>query len=392
MKRLSSTARRPVPWWGRLQRGVSLIELMVGVLIGIVTVLAILQLMYVWDARKRTVASGNDAQVSGTLGNFSIDRDIRLAGHGFGVAASDVMGCTVVAHNSTRSPSQIDFPLQAVQIINNGDAADEVRVLYGNSAYFVANQLLQHATEETKELRSREGFRVGDKVVVANGSDCQLIEVTGLAANADGKNNVIEHKAGAAYTIVSGQNYNATMNPAGGTGTRFTVAGQLYNLGLTPVLNVWRVNRSRATLTRYDALRAGPTSAQDVVNDVVTLKAQYGIDTSGDARIDDSEWTDTAPSGTDWTRVLAVRMALLVRSRQYERPMVDGGTPIPVTPDAQHPRWAAGEFVMSNLDGSSDSGAAAIAGENAPNNWRNYRYRVYESVVPLRNMIWGVSQ
>jgi len=24
-----------------------------------------------------------------------------------------------------------------------------------------------------------------------------------------------------------------------------------------------------------------------------------------------------------------------------------------------------------------------------PNNWRYYRYRVYERVIPLRNMIWG---
>jgi len=23
------------------------------------------------------------------------------------------------------------------------------------------------------------------------------------------------------------------------------------------------------------------------------------------------------------------------------------------------------------------------------NNWRNYRYRVYENVIPLRNMLWG---
>jgi type IV pilus assembly protein PilW len=23
------------------------------------------------------------------------------------------------------------------------------------------------------------------------------------------------------------------------------------------------------------------------------------------------------------------------------------------------------------------------------NNWRHYRYRVYETVIPLRNMLWG---
>lgn len=71
---------------------------------------------------------------------------------------------------------------------------------------------------------------------------------------------------------------------------------------------------------------------------------------------------------------------------------MDGNTPKPLTPDASIPKWAGGTFVMRNIDGSQDSGATAVNGENAANNWRNYRYRVYESVVPLRNIIWGLSQ
>jgi type IV pilus assembly protein PilW len=26
-----------------------------------------------------------------------------------------------------------------------------------------------------------------------------------------------------------------------------------------------------------------------------------------------------------------------------------------------------------------------------PNYWRCYRYRVYETVIPLRNMLWGMD-
>jgi type IV pilus assembly protein PilW len=46
---------------------------------------------------------------------------------------------------------------------------------------------------------------------------------------------------------------------------------------------------------------------------------------------------------------------------------------------------------MLNLDNTADSGASGVDGDTAANNWRNYRYRVYDTVVPLRNMIWGTA-
>jgi type IV pilus assembly protein PilW len=42
-------------------------------------------------------------------------------------------------------------------------------------------------------------------------------------------------------------------------------------------------------------------------------------------------------------------------------------------------------FLMTNVDGTADAGPA----DTTPNNWRNYRYRVYERVIPLRNLLWG---
>jgi len=48
----------------RTQRGLSLIELMVGVLIGMLTVLAITQVLMSTEGRKRTTADGSDAQLN----------------------------------------------------------------------------------------------------------------------------------------------------------------------------------------------------------------------------------------------------------------------------------------------------------------------------------------
>jgi type IV pilus assembly protein PilW len=75
----------------------------------------------------------------------------------------------------------------------------------------------------------------------------------------------------------------------------------------------------------------------------------------------------------DWTRLLAVRFALLARSTQFETLQVT----------ATAPRWSAGSFTMRNIDNTADDNPAGV------NNWRNYRYNVFEAVVPLRNTIIG---
>ena len=43
---------------------------------------------------------------------------------------------------------------------------------------------------------------------------------------------------------------------------------------------------------------------------------------------------------------------------------------------------------MTNLNSDADSFDDLTAD---PNNWRFYRYRVYERVIPLRNMLWGTT-
>jgi len=378
------------------QRGVSLLELMVGLVVGLVCVLIIVQVQTLWDARKRSVAAGNDAQINGTIGAFSLDRDLRLAGYGFGSAGGDplksetnLMDCTVNAVNTTLAVQNISFRLAPVEIVRETGKPDEIHVLYGNSSYFVSAQPILSSTDETNVMKSREGFRVGDRAIAgsntASGKTCHLVEITGLSLT---DSDTLEHKAGATYTAQTG-NKIASMNKTGGTGSDIT-SGFMFNLGPVPALTVWKVNPTRQTLTRYNKLTENPSAASDVVTDVVSLKAQYGYDASGDGIIGTGEWYDTLPALSDYSRLLAVRFGLLIRSRQYERPNTQTSPPVPVTASA--PTWANGSiaFAMKNVDGTDDSGASAINSETAANNWRNYRYRVYDTVVPLRNMIWGI--
>ena len=114
------------------------------------------------------------------------------------------------------------------------------------------------------------------------------------------------------------------------------------------------------------------------------------LESSGAGSISPGEWQTAAPA--DWRRVLAIRVAVLVRSRQFETSRDAGASNPggPVTPTLNNPFYFGDsvnrKFLMTNVDGSADSYSDTDVN---PNNWRYYRYRVYERVIPLRNMLWG---
>ena len=103
-----------------------------------------------------------------------------------------------------------------------------------------------------------------------------------------------------------------------------------------------------------------------VAHDILQLQAEYGYDANANGAIDEeAEWTASlTPGATRWEQILAVRIAVLMRIPHYEKDKVTNSAP----------RWANGtkEFSME-----------------AGDEWKHYRYRVYESIVPLRNTLWG---
>ncbi|MES1981937.1 MAG: PilW family protein [Pseudomonadota bacterium] len=105
---------------------------------------------------------------------------------------------------------------------------------------------------------------------------------------------------------------------------------------------------------------------------IVLMKAQYGTDSDGNGTISSGEWSFAAP--TDPMQVLAVRVAIVARSAQPEKPSA-GATVCNTTTVA--PTWAGGTLDLSgNL------------GLGAGDDWKCYRYKTFEVTAPLRNVLW----
>lgn len=348
-------------------RGFTLIELMVGLVVGLVVLLAVTQVYVNWEGRQRTSSSKNDAQISGTLAAYNLERDLRQAGVGFGSANSTLtipgnskLGCAL---SETIGGKAVAFNFTPIQIVNGVDGApDQISVVYGNSSTHSLTVLVDNPVAATaKHLRDSAGFVVDDRVVLTTAANtCRMVTVT--ANNAATR--TFQHT---------------------GEDTGATVFDQAFNLGPEPTATVWRIGATTSTRPVLEKTNLLPVAgsipaALDIAEGIVNLQAQYGYDVNGDGQIAADEWFDAgdaALAAMEWNRVLAVRYAVLARSRHYDGLLLATN---PATPS-----WAAGQFVMTDISGAADSGGV-VGGEN---NWRGYRHVVYEGVVSLRNVLWG---
>lgn len=119
---------------------------------------------------------------------------------------------------------------------------------------------------------------------------------------------------------------------------------------------------------------AGTTT--NVISDgIVLLKAEYGTDANADGVINANEWSQAAPANV--LTVYAVRLAMVARSAQPEKPSVTGG---PCDTTTTPPTWI--DSAALPLDISGNVGLAP------GDDWKCYRYKTFETTVPLRNVVW----
>lgn len=362
----------------RRSGGFSLVEIMVGIGIGLAALLVILQVFTVFEGQKRTTTSGADAQTNGGVALFSIERDTRMAGYGFNMPA--VLGCTVnMSFNGIGPPTLPPLSLAPVTITNGANGLpDTIRILYSSKGnWSIPTRItVDHPPQATNFfVNTTLGIAVNDLMIAFEaGKDCTLLQVTGIPNG----NVQIHHQNTSPWDPPGGQN----IFPAAG----YNAGAMLFNLGAL-INRAYSLDPNSNLLLSDFVSTTNTSNVQALVPNIVSLQAQYGFDTRtspSDARID--TWSDTvvdADSNTvigdvgDISRIYAVRLAVVARSALLEKPKSDGTCDITTTTSANKPVWSAGAIdVSKNPDGTANA------------NWKCYRYKVFETVIPLRNLIW----
>jgi type IV pilus assembly protein PilW len=162
--------------------------------------------------------------------------------------------------------------------------------------------------------------------------------------------------------------------------------GKLYNLGATPKVLAYAVRDGNLTVCDYRLNDCSKTTSgfwTPIANNIVGMRAQYGRDRTSlmdgivdfwDATKNPTETCGVTADNTGWLRISAVRIALVARNSQPEKTAVTAAAPI----------W------MGTTEVVGVSASAPIDVSDAPRaagfDWDQYRYRVFETVVPLRNI------
>lgn len=409
------TSRRPV---AAAQRGVTLIELLVGVAIGLMATLVITQVAVVYEGQKRTTTSGSDAQVNGTLALQTLQREIQSSG--YGLTSSGLLGCTEIRGGYDSTPfvnifeadedgaSATGVPMSPVMItdgsgglaaggasgVTTSGQPDRLRILASNNPNVSLPQRVknEHTRTDTRfdlDDNTNVGNSVGDLMLsvppAIDGSWCSLFVFSRLTTkNVDGTD-VPSEEIWHEIDSVSGATWH--WNPDA-TSTVFptkTSAGAfLINLGSLKSAQTnlryrsYEINLDRAALQMrsYNAITGKVEAAVELFPNIVSLQMTYGIDTKATPTNQADTWSNKLPTQvvggvtvTQWRRIVAMRLAVVARSAQPEKETV--------TPSM--PQWSPDgvnkSFIPVNLDGRVS-------------NWKNYRYKVFETVVPLRNILW----
>jgi type IV pilus assembly protein PilW len=362
----------------------SLIELMVGVALGLVTVLVMSQVFLAAEGQKRTTSSGSDAQVNGTLALYAIQRDVQMAGYGL-TAKSSAIGCSVKAkYSAAASPAQATLTLAPVSIsFGSGASPDTITVWQSNKANYATPMKVTSDHPQTSgsfQVQGSYGAAAGDLIVAVPATQsgtawCSLLSIAADASTTFTSTQV-PHLASA-----GGWNANSsTMLPTAG----YAAGDHLINLG-SSLPRTYAINSAKA-LQATDLLAAsGTTSSMTVAPQIVQLKALYGKDTNSDGTIDAFDAT-TPTTNAGWLQVVALRVAVVAQSAQYEAVNGVASTPTP----AAGVEWVVDAITTgaAACSFSSTQKCLTINVSGAGSDWRSYRYKVFDTIIPIRNMLW----
>jgi type IV pilus assembly protein PilW len=358
--------------------GFSLIELLVGMVIGLLATVAISNVFSQFEGRKRSVTGGADAQTSSSLALYTIQRDLQNAGYGLPTFKNDPSPFSC-ANTTTISQDGVSINLSPALIVDGGNASDTISVRYGNVANggaFVSG--LTGTTSAPVFSSSLFGCQSGDIVLfqIQSTNLCSLGRLNGNP------------------TVSGGANPTTTLNVTNLTtasGDTVTDALLALNPGLANVACLGDWNQYQfAVNNNFELTRTGGTpdgakfpdsAATPVVSDIVAMQAQYGVSVDLTTnRV--TSWVDaTNDFGANMTvtnrnRIKAIRVAIVARDGGIQKTNVSQNCNANAAGLRNVCIWS-GDATPRNVD------LSGIA------NWQRYRYKVYETAIPLRNVLWN---
>lgn len=326
----------------RPQRGFSLIEIMIGMVIGMIGIIVIMQVTSVFEKQKRTTTSGDDAQNGGAIALYGMQKEISQAGWG-------------ITHKYLNGrPLQTPFTLinQLFPVIVNppqlagiGDpGTDTLMLAYGSSNTPEGGKIentisglpykVGTGTGTGQPSDGGKGFTVGDWVIPAQDGlgTLNLYQVVNPGAATD-------------VVAVNGVPPQLVSVSADTPTQKVSNNPRLFNMGAAPAITAYAVINGSLSVCDYfnNDCVANAGAWQQLAGNIINMRVQC-----------------ESSSG--------VRIALVSRGAQRDTQNVTNATP------TWNPNNAVADVVATPANWSAD--------------WQKYRYKTFEVVIPIRNAIW----
>lgn len=335
------------------QAGFTLVEIMVGLAIGMLATLVIMQVFSVFEAQKRVTTGTADAQTNGGIALYNIGRELRMAGYPLMPIDDSSLECTTLTFGATGIGG-----ISPVTITDGAAAAsDTITLRYGDSPTGGVPTVITAMgapTASDATVDNNFGCQLNDIAIITNGTTCAMTSVTALSV------------ASAIPATITLQNTTAAI-----AGANLSCLGTWNEI-------IYAVNNGNLERT------VAPGAAIPSVAGIVNLQAQYGVSAAANSNqvtqwVDATGGTWAAPAVADRNRIKAVRIAVVARNPKIESAAVTA---------ACSSITAAAPTGLCAWAGSASSPAPTIDMSADPD-WLRYRYRVFETILPLRNVIWS---
>ena len=341
------------------QRGLSIVELMVGIVVALLVGVAAAGSAVMFNASQRQGigTGGNTVNVATVMS--ALKNDAANAGLGFFGDNQFLCNSLNLSVNALKVTDNASFA--PLRITDEGDN-DRIDVVYSSRVQSGANVLLNRASDGSDaELMSLLPVNVGDAVLLAPpapGNPCVVRTVTANVASTPATPQLLSFAAAGTHNAAA-----------------FANAMNFPERSRIALLGALRWNRYRVIDGNLVLERPMDGGSAVLARNVIGFRAQYGITDGvpGNTTIDawqDAQGADFAELDSDAIgRVRALRLGIVTRSPQREKPD------------------QAGNCVAS--DAKPTLFGAVVEPDVA--DWQCFRYRTTTAVLPLRNLVMGIK-
>ena len=344
-------------------RGISLIELLVGMAIGLISLLVMLETFSASTAHKLNTVSGADATIASHIALTLIQRDLLSAGSGLQVA-----NCSEIRQiDSTETVKTFTFPVTITANTTLGslnDRSDRIQILSTETAGMGSAILTHRMLDPSSAMfaTTAVGFEIDDIILLSEpGKECVTLQLTQTPVWSGGKWLFVRAPSSPHNPPNSNNHYFPPGGYREGVGRILSLGSRgllIDEYSLTYRNTNGSLPSSDLQVHRSDA---NGSTTSEITRDVIALRAQYGWMNNATQTV---SFRSDIPPGATPNDLVAVRIGIVVRANQrdlsYTSPveirLFEDSNPITITLSTDELK---------------------------------YRYRTFETVVPLRNTIWN---